>query len=107
MTSVTVSPHAARDLAAMNATIVALLVLLVNLPFGYWRASVPTRSRQWFLAIHLPIPFVIALRIASDIGFELWTYPLIVGAFAAGQALGGIAHRVRVHRASDHVELAE
>lgn len=73
----------------MSVWLVALLVLLVNLPFGYWRASVPTRSRNWFLAIHLPVPIVVALRIVSDIGFAFWTYPVLIAAFALGQWIGG------------------
>lgn len=79
----------------MSVWIVALLVFLVNLPFGYWRASVPSRSKQWFLAIHIPVPIVVALRIVSDIGFAFWTYPVIIGAFALGQWVGGRIHRVR------------
>jgi hypothetical protein len=79
----------------MSVWIVALLVLLVNLPFGYWRASVPVRSRQWFLAIHLPVPIVVALRIVGDIGFAFWTYPVLIGAFALGQWIGGRVHTMR------------
>ncbi len=45
----------------MKLLAVAVVVFLINLPFGYWRSRVPTRSRQWFLAIHLPVPFVITL----------------------------------------------
>ena len=34
---------------------VALLVFLLNLPFGYWRASVRRLSWQWFPAVLLPL----------------------------------------------------
>jgi hypothetical protein len=68
---------------------IAVLVFLINVPFGSWRASVPTRSRQWFLAIHLPVPLVIALRVFSGLGFQLASFPLIVVAFFLGQYVGG------------------
>ncbi len=69
---------------------VAAAVVVVNLPFGFWRASVKKFTRPWFLAVHLPVPLVIALRIASGIGFHLITLPVTVGAFFAGQLLGGL-----------------
>jgi hypothetical protein len=40
------------------------------------------------LVIHLPVPFIITARIYSNIGFELYTYPILVGAFFLGQLLG-------------------
>ena len=67
---------------------ISLAVLIFNLPFGYWRAHVKKFSLQWILAIHLPVPFVVALRIYTDIGFEFITYPILVTAFFAGQYLG-------------------
>ena len=72
----------------MKVAIVAILVLLVNIPFGMWRAHLKKLSPKWFLSIHLPIPIVIFLRIYSDIGFQLYTYPVLVAAFFLGQYLG-------------------
>ena len=72
----------------MNLIFVAIFVFLLNLPFGYWRANVNKYGLQWLLAIHTPVPFVIAARIFSNIGFELYTYPIIVGSFFLGQYLG-------------------
>ena len=46
-------------------------------------------SRQWFLAVHIPVPLVIALRIFSGLGFKLITFPVMVGAFFLGQYVGG------------------
>jgi hypothetical protein len=68
---------------------VALLVFLINLPFGYWRASMKKFSTQWFLAVHLPVPLVIALRIFSGLGWKLISFPVLVGAFFLGQFVGG------------------
>jgi hypothetical protein len=72
----------------MNLILTTIFVFLLNLPFGYWRANVEKLSLQWFLAIHLPVPFIIAARILSDIGFEFYTYPILIGAFFGGQFLG-------------------
>ena len=74
---------------------VAVAVLILNLPFGYWRAGVRRYSLAWFLSIHIPVPFVVALRLISGLGFHLATLPLVVGAYVAGQLLGGIIRRKR------------
>jgi hypothetical protein len=76
----------------MKVWSVAALVLLVNLPFGYWRANASKFSRQWFLAIHIPVPIVIILRIVSGLGFQFATFPLMIGAFFFGQLIGGGLH---------------
>jgi hypothetical protein len=73
----------------MGLWTVAILVFLLNLPFGYWRASVRKLSRQWFLAVYIPVALVIALRIYSGLGFKLISFPVIIGAFFLGQFVGG------------------
>ena len=73
----------------MGLWTVALFVFLLNLPFGYWRASSKKFSRQWFLAVHLPVPLVIALRIYSGLGWKPISFPVLVGAFFLGQFVGG------------------
>jgi hypothetical protein len=72
----------------MKLFLIALTVFFFVIPFGYWRANVNKFSLQWILAIHLPVPFIILLRIFSNIGFELYTYPILVGAFFLGQMAG-------------------
>jgi hypothetical protein len=52
-------------------------------------------SWQWILAIHLPVPFVVALRIYSGLGFELITFPLMIAAFFGGQFAGARLYRWR------------
>ncbi len=79
----------------MRLWIIALVVFLLNLPFGYWRENVGKFSFQWFLAVHLPVPLVIALRIWGGLGFQFVTYPVLVGAFFLGQFGGGALHRSR------------
>lgn len=73
----------------MSLWTVALLVFLVDLPFGYWRASVRKHSRRWFLALHLPVPLVIALWAFSGAGWKWMSFPVLVGAFFLGQFVGG------------------
>jgi hypothetical protein len=63
-------------------------ILLLNLPFGYWRAGLRKLSLLWFLAIHLPVPLAIGLRWALGLPFRLATLPLFVAAFFGGQFLG-------------------
>lgn len=75
--------------------LVALCVFVLNLPFGYWRAGVRRLSLPWFLSIHIPVPFVIGIRLVSGIGFHLATLPLVAGAYFAGQLLGGVIRRKR------------
>jgi Kef-type K+ transport system membrane component KefB len=79
----------------MNIWIVAIIVFVFNLPFGYWRASVRKFSVQWILSIHLPVPFVIALRIFSGLGWQLMTFPVVIGAFFGGQFVGSSIYKRR------------
>jgi glycosyltransferase A (GT-A) superfamily protein (DUF2064 family) len=77
-----------------NALLLALpAVLLVNLPFGYWRAGVRKFSPAWFAAVHLSIPLVAAVRLLSGLGWRMATLPLFLIAYGAGQYLGGRIRR--------------
>ena len=71
----------------------ALLVIAINLPAGYWRAGQRKFGWQWFLAVHAPIPIVVALRLLLQIGFGWHTYVVLVAAYFAGQALGARLRR--------------
>ncbi len=74
--------------------LVAAAVFLLNLPFGYWRSTVRKFSAQWILAIHAPVPGVIALRMLSGLGFQLISVPVLIGAFFLGQFCGARINRV-------------
>ena len=78
--------------------VVVLLVFLINLPFGWWRAGLRKFSPSWFVAIHAPIPFAIALRLISGLGFRWATLPLFVAAYFGGQFTGA-----RIGRAAGRV----
>ncbi len=74
---------------------VAAGVFALNVPFGFWRAGVRKLSPPWFLAVHAPVPLVVLLRWASGLGFHLATFPVLVGAFFAGQLVGGKVRGLR------------
>ena len=77
----------------MKLSVVALLVFLLNLPFGYWRAGARKFSWRWIVAIHAPVPGVVALRLASGLGFQLISFPALIGAFFLGQRCGAMFRR--------------
>lgn len=76
-----------------NLWIVAAGVLLLNLPFGFWRAGVRKYSAAWMLAVHAPVPLVIAVRVSAGLGWRLSTFPVLAGAFVLGQFAGGTLRR--------------
>jgi len=80
----------------MKLLVGSILVFVVNLPFGYWRAKTKRFSTQWALAIHLPVPLVVIVRLLGGIGWQFITFPLLVGSFFAGQWLGGRLRGQRV-----------
>lgn len=80
---------------SIKLAIVALVIFLLNLPCGYWRQGVRKFSLSWVLAVHLPIPFVVAVRLLTGLGFHWSTYPVIVLAYMAGQYLGARWRRRR------------
>jgi hypothetical protein len=61
----------------------------MNLPLGYWRTGVKKFSVRWFIAVHAAIPFVVLLRMALGVGWQLATFPLFAGAYFLGHFLGG------------------
>ncbi len=71
-----------------NLILATIAVFILNIPFGYWRQNVKKFSFQWFLAIHIPVPIIVALRILVSIGFAWYTYVFFVGAFFLGQSFG-------------------
>ncbi|MEI6150058.1 MAG: hypothetical protein WCS01_13240 [bacterium] len=73
--------------------VVAIVILVINLPFGFWREGVRKFSLPWFLAIHLPVPLAVGVRVLSGVRWSLSVLPVLIGAFAAGQYLGGFLRR--------------
>ncbi|HEV2761762.1 MAG TPA: hypothetical protein VGV38_02115 [Pyrinomonadaceae bacterium] len=50
-------------------------------------------SWRWFVATHLPVPLVVALRFWSGLGFRFHTFPVMLAAFFLGQFAGARLHR--------------
>jgi hypothetical protein len=78
-----------------QVTVVALLITLLNIPFGFWRAGLRKLSPWWFVAVHAPIPVAVGLRMSIGLGFQPKTLPIFVGAYFVGQVLGGRLRRWR------------
>ncbi len=87
----------------MSLATVACLAFILNLPFGYWRANEKKLSTRWFVAVHAPVPFVIALRIFSGLGWHFITFPVMIGAYFGGQFLGGKLLGLRKSRSRGRV----
>ncbi len=80
----------------VRIALVAAGILVVNLPFGWWRAGVRKFSLAWFVAVHAPVPLAVAMRWAAGLGFRWSLLPLFVAGYFAGQWLGARA-RARMH----------
>jgi hypothetical protein len=74
----------------MGALIGALSILL-NIPLGYWRASLQKLTFKWFVAIHLSVPLIFAARVWSSLEYQ-WI-PIFIMAAITGQLFGGKAYQ--------------
>ena len=61
-------------------------VFLINLPFGYWRDRCRKFSVSWFLAIHIPVPFIYLARNTLSVPF--YWIPILIPPFLGGQKMG-------------------
>ena len=77
-----------------HVLVVALLTFLVNIPFGYWRAKVEKFSKEWFLAIHLPVPLIVAFRLLMGVHLNIPTVVVFVISFFLGQRAGIVLNRL-------------
>lgn len=68
-------------------------VAFINVFFGYWRSSVRKLSPQWLMAVHIPVPIAIGLRLAF-LGWSWVLLPAFVAAFFLGQFGGGQIRRL-------------
>ncbi|KWT82940.1 hypothetical protein [Candidatus Magnetominusculus xianensis] len=69
------------------AVILLVFAFVINVPFGYFRARQKVRSLNWFMYIHLPIPFVILMRSLVHLDYKF--IPLSLAASVLGQYVGG------------------
>jgi hypothetical protein len=77
----------------MSLWTIAPLVFVINLPFGYWRASMKKFSPLWFLAVLLSALVIIALFIFLAMRWKPLSAPVLVAALFLGHVVGG---RVRL-----------
>lgn len=71
-----------------------LLAFLVSVPCGYIRRNYSKYSFMWFLLIHMPIPFIVLMRVKAGLGWSI--IPFTLGSSFAGQIAGGAAGRRRL-----------
>ncbi len=81
----------------MNDITFAVIVFFLAFPFGFWRAKSPFKSKDWMLAIHIPVVFIILLRIYNKVNYHIgfsWTSLLYnVIAFMTAQYLAGLIYK--------------
>lgn len=82
-----------KEIQILHLANLLALAFTANLPLGYLRESSARYSWQWFLYIHLSIPFLLTVRLFY--GFGWWAIPFTVAMAVAGQILGGRIRRGR------------
>ena len=82
-----------------------ILVYILNIPFGFWRAGTRKFSRNWYLAIPLPVPVVILLRVWYDLGWGWYSYAILVTAFFSGQLTGKLIRGKRNTKSGSNKDL--
>ena len=63
-----------------------VITFLMNTPFGWLREGVKKFSLPWFLYVHFPIPFIIALRLRLGVPWKF--APLLILIAVLGQYAG-------------------
>lgn len=79
--------------------------LLVNVPFGAWREHVEKFSPEWFVAVHVTVPFVAMLRKAVLMPKHAMVFTIL--AAILGQVIGSRGERYRLQQRANVVQQAE
>lgn len=74
-----------------------VIAFIVSVPCGYLRENYAKFSFMWFFLIHIPIPFIVLLRLKAGLGWHV--IPLTLGGTIAGQIVGGRLSRRRKRNA--------
>jgi phosphatidylserine synthase len=80
----------------MIVALLAFIVFIINIPFGFWRKSQKRFSLNWFLSIHVPVIISILLRYMAKIEFKWSILIIFVFVFIAGQFSGKILYNYRL-----------
>jgi hypothetical protein len=77
----------------LSIAVISLLLfaLFSNIPLGYLRMGSPKYSVRWFVYIHLSVPFIIGLRVANNISWQM--IPFSIALAVAGQMIGSRLYR--------------
>jgi len=77
----------------LSIAVISLLLfaLFSNIPLGYLRMGSPKYSLRWFVYIHLSVPFIIGLRIANNISWQM--IPFFFFFAVDGQMIGSRLYR--------------
>lgn len=77
----------------LSIAVISLLLfaLFSNIPLGYLRMGSPKYSLRWFVYIHLSVPFIIGLRVANNISWQM--IPFSIALAVAGQMIGSRLYR--------------
>ncbi len=95
-------------MASINLSIplLALITIVINFPFGFWREGVPKFSVRWFIAVHAAVPIVIVLRLAAGIEWKVATIAFLVICYFLGQFLGSRFRR-RLNQNNSSIETTD
>jgi hypothetical protein len=77
----------------LNIAVISLLLFAFfsNIPLGYLRMGSPKYSVRWFVYIHLSVPFIVGLRVANNISWQM--IPFSIALAVAGQMIGSRLYR--------------
>lgn len=73
-------------------------ILLVNIPCGYWREGLKKFSLWWFVAVHLPVPFIAVARRLLEVEPQWHSFAIMIGAYFTGQFIGA---KLRMRRSAE------
>jgi hypothetical protein len=80
-------------------SIVLAAIFVINIFFGYWRSNTKRFTINWILAIHIPVPLAIGLRLVL-LGWNWFLLPVFVADFFVGQYAGGFVRRLLLRKES-------
>ena len=80
---------------ALEAIGLVILAFVISIPCGYIRQNYAKYSFMWFLLIHLPIPFIVLLRVKAGLNWHF--IPFTLAGSIAGQIFGGALSRRKKH----------